>query len=62
MTTTVRRGDPAKLILEAARERGVDCVVLGTHAKHGMEAFWSGSVVSKICSSSEMPLLLVPVA
>ena len=60
-TIQVARGDPAKVIVARARETAVDCVVVGTHAKRGLDAFWSGSVVSKICSSCDTPLLLVPV-
>jgi nucleotide-binding universal stress UspA family protein len=61
-SSVVRRGDPAREILAAAAEKSVDCIVLGTHGKHGLDAFWSGSVVSKVCTSCETPLVLVPVA
>ncbi|MCM0081403.1 universal stress protein [Geomonas sp. Red32] len=57
----VLRGDPATVILEAAQLPEIDLVVLGTHGKTGMEAFWSGSVAHRICSQSKVPLLLVPV-
>jgi nucleotide-binding universal stress UspA family protein len=57
----VLRGDPATVILEAANLPQIDLVVLGTHGKTGMDAFWSGSVAHRICSHSKVPLLLVPV-
>jgi nucleotide-binding universal stress UspA family protein len=58
----VLRGDPAKIIVEAADRAAIDLIALATHGKTGMEAFWAGSVTNKICSQSKVPLLLVPVA
>lgn len=57
----VLRGNPAGMILEAANLAEIGLVVLGTHGKTGMDAFWSGSVAHRICSQSRVPLLLVPV-
>jgi nucleotide-binding universal stress UspA family protein len=57
----VLRGDPAKTIVMAAAEAGVDLIVLATHGKTGMEAFWTGSVTHFICSRSNKPLLLIPI-
>lgn len=57
----VLRGDPASVIVEAAQLPEIDLVVLGTHGRTGMDAFWSGSVAHRICSQSRVPLLLVPV-
>lgn len=57
----VLRGDPAKIIVEAANRAPIDLIVLATHGKTGMEAFWAGSVTNKICSQSKVPLLLIPV-
>jgi nucleotide-binding universal stress UspA family protein len=57
----VFRGDPAEMIIESAERLRADLIVLGTHAKTPMSAFWSGSVAPKICKRSKMPLLLVPV-
>jgi nucleotide-binding universal stress UspA family protein len=55
------RGDPAKVIVHTARKVHADLIVLGTHGKSGMEAFWSGSVAPEVTSRSHLPLLLVPV-
>lgn len=57
----VRRGDPAIVITRTAEETRADLVVLATHGKSGMDAFWSGSVTPKVTSHSAIPLLLVPV-
>ena len=58
----VLRGDPAETIARAAQEANIDLMVLPTHGKTGMAAFWTGSVAHGICSRSRCPLLLVPVA
>lgn len=61
VTTKVRRGDVAKeLASEVAR---ADChlIVLGTHGRTGMDAFWSGSIAPKVVGQLRIPLLLVPV-
>ena len=58
----IRRGDPATAIVEAADAAGADMIVLGTHGKAGMDAFWAGSISPKISGRSKLPLLLVPVA
>jgi len=60
-TAEVYRGDPADMIAESAKEQESDLIVLGTHAKTAMNAFWAGSVAPKICKRSKIPLLLVPV-
>jgi nucleotide-binding universal stress UspA family protein len=56
----IRRGDPVHQILAAANGEKVDLIVLGTHGKTGMGAFWAGSVAPKVVSSTHTPLLLVP--
>ena len=57
----VERGDPAECILEVAAENEMDLIVLATHGKAGLEAFFAGSVASKIITDSTIPLLLIPV-
>jgi nucleotide-binding universal stress UspA family protein len=61
VTGEVQRGDPAKQIVRAAKEFHADMIVLGTHSKTAMDAFWSGSVTPKIATQTHLPLLLVPV-
>lgn len=61
VSTLVRRGDPAQQILSLAQPQDTDLIVLGTHGKSGMNAFWSGSVAPKVVTEAKVPLLLVPV-
>ena len=57
----VLRGDPAGVIVEAAVRAQIDLILISTHGKTGMDAFWSGSVAHRICSQSKIPLLLIPI-
>jgi nucleotide-binding universal stress UspA family protein len=61
VTGEVQRGDPAKQIVRSAKEFQADMIVLGTHSKTAMDAFWSGSVTPKIATQTHLPLLLVPI-
>jgi len=57
----IRRGNPSQQLVEAAGAGGDDLIVLGTHGKAGMGAFWAGSVAARIIDRTRTPLLLVPV-
>jgi nucleotide-binding universal stress UspA family protein len=57
----VERGDPAKEVVQSASEYDSRLIVLGTHGKSGMNAFWTGSVAPKIVEQTTLPILLVPV-
>jgi nucleotide-binding universal stress UspA family protein len=61
VTAEVARGDALTVIVETSGRIKADLIVLGTHGKTGMDAFWSGSVTPRLAGRSEMPLLLVPV-
>jgi nucleotide-binding universal stress UspA family protein len=57
----VQRGDPVDAIVKTAARVQADLIVLSTHARSQMDAFWSGSITPKVASRSPLPLLLVPV-
>jgi nucleotide-binding universal stress UspA family protein len=57
---SVLRGDPAHEITGVAKKLDQPLIVLGTHGRSGMKAFWKGSVAAKIVSLSSAPILLVP--
>jgi nucleotide-binding universal stress UspA family protein len=61
VTAEVQRGDPADAIVKAAGRIQADLIVLSTHARSQMDAFWSGSVTPKVAGRTSLPLLLVPV-
>jgi nucleotide-binding universal stress UspA family protein len=61
VSAEVARGDVVSTIVAAAKRQQADLIVLGTHAKSGMDAIWSGSLTPVISDRSPVPLLLVPI-
>jgi nucleotide-binding universal stress UspA family protein len=59
VTWSVKRGDPADGIVEAAGQVGAGLIVMGTHGKTGTHAFWAGSIAPKVSARSRLPILLV---
>ncbi len=55
----VLRGEPSEIIVKTARHVAPDLIVLGIHSEEGLNAFLSKSAVSKLASSTPLPLLLV---
>ena len=58
----VSRGDPAASIVKIAEQSAVDMIILSTHRKAGMRAFWARSVAPKVAQKTNTPLLLIPLA
>lgn len=61
VSAEVERGDPARQVVQSADTQNSQLIVLGTHGKSGMNAFWAGSVAPKIVEQTHRPILLVPV-
>jgi nucleotide-binding universal stress UspA family protein len=61
VTAEAARGDAVTAIVTAIKNTQADLIVMGTHAKTGMDAFWSGSLTPTIVGRSPVPLLLVPI-
>ena len=55
----VLRGEPSEIIVKTARHVVPNLIVLGIHSEKGLAAFLSNSAVSKVASSTPLPLLLV---
>lgn len=58
----VRLGVPADEIAAAAEEADADLLVLGTHARHGVERIFVGSVAESALGSARCNVLVVPPA
>ena len=56
----VERGDPAPVIVDVARQMGVDLVVLPVRGIAGLRAFWADSVARKVAGHYPGALLLIP--
>ena len=57
-----RMGDPAGVIVEIARERNVDAIVISTHGRSGLGRFLFGSVTTKVLEAAHRPVFVIPSA
>jgi universal stress protein A len=55
----VREGDPREVILEVAREFGVDLVVVGSHGRSGITKLMLGSVASHVVTHAPCPVTVI---
>ncbi len=58
-TNHVAVGHVAQTIVDFARERGCDEIVMGTHGRSALTHLLLGSVASDVSRSSEVPVTLV---
>jgi nucleotide-binding universal stress UspA family protein len=56
----VARGDTAATITETANRTGADLIILSTHRRAGLGAFWERSVTPMVARKTKIPLLLIP--
>lgn len=56
------RGDPASVIVKTAENTDMDLIILSTHRRKGIGAFWARSVASKVAQKTKIPLLLIPLS
>ena len=59
--SVIARGDAAGTIIRTAEQSNTDLIVLSTHRKAGIGAFWSRSVAPKVVQGTRVPLLLIPI-
>jgi len=52
-------GDPSEVILDVARGKNADLIVLGTYGRKGLNRMFMGSVTSRVISESPADVLVV---
>lgn len=57
----VTRGDIVTKILEQAESAHADLIVMATHGRAGLDAFWSGSIAPRVVNRAPVPVLLLRV-
>ncbi|KZN22497.1 universal stress protein UspA [Haladaptatus sp. R4] len=57
--TTIEHGTPHKIILDYVDEHDIDCIVMGTHGRKGLDRYLLGSVTAKVVRLSKIPVLTV---
>ena len=56
--TTQINDFPAEAIVETARTRGCDLIVMGSHGRRGLSKLFLGSQAMRVLSSSTVPVLI----
>lgn len=57
----ILRGKVSTSILEATERLEADLIVMATHGRAGLDAFWSGSVAPNVVNRTPVPVLLLRV-
>ena len=52
-------GRPAEKIVEIAKELGADMIVMGTHAREGLDRLFFGSVANEVGKSAKCPVMTI---
>jgi universal stress protein A len=52
------QGVPFQTIIDAARDHGVDLIVMGTHGRTGLTHVFMGSVAEKVVRLAPCPVLV----
>jgi nucleotide-binding universal stress UspA family protein len=53
-------GKPHEYIVQEAKERGIDLIVMGTHGRTGIKRILMGSVAQNVIGHAPCPVLVVP--
>ena len=59
ISSVIREGSPAKVILDVAAEEDIDLIVIGSSGKSGFDRFILGSVSDKVVNAAKCPVLVV---
>ena len=62
ISTEVQVGNPMRQILDTARERGTDLIVMGTHGRTGIAHVVMGSVAERVLRHAPCPVLAMRAA
>jgi len=60
VSAEVGRGDPAQTIVNVADQIEADLILLSTHRKAGLDAFWARSVAPNVARQTTIPILFIP--
>ena len=59
ISSVIKEGSPANVILDVAAEEDVDLIVIGSSGKSGFDRFILGSVSDKVVNAAKCPVLVV---
>ena len=53
-------GQPHKFIVQEAKEKGIDLILMGTHGRSGLKRVLLGSVAQNVIGHAPCPVMVVP--
>lgn len=59
IATITREGDPATMLVTIAKQKDVDCIVVGNKGMQGAQRFLVGSVPNKVSHNAPCDVLIV---
>ncbi|MGC9109557.1 MAG: universal stress protein [Caldimicrobium sp.] len=55
----IEKGEVVETIIEVAKEKGVDFIVMGTHGRKGLDKILFGSVAEGVVKNSPIPVITI---
>jgi nucleotide-binding universal stress UspA family protein len=59
VVSEVLQGDPYRTIVDYSEQSPVDCIVMPTHGRRGLQRFLLGSVTERVINTAEIPFVAV---
>jgi nucleotide-binding universal stress UspA family protein len=59
VTSAVLQGDPYRTIIDYSKQSDIDCIVMPTHGRRGLQRFLLGSVTERVINTAEVPVIAV---
>jgi nucleotide-binding universal stress UspA family protein len=57
--SVVVEGYPSQAIIDVAKKKGADLIVMGSHGRSGLKRLWLGSVAESVVREAPVPVLIV---
>jgi nucleotide-binding universal stress UspA family protein len=57
--SVVVEGYPSDAIIDTAKKKGADLIVMGSHGRSGLKRLWLGSVAESVVREAPVPVLIV---
>lgn len=59
VVSEVLQGDPYRTIADYSKQSDIDCIVMPTHGRRGVQRFLLGSVTERVINTAEVPVIAV---
>jgi nucleotide-binding universal stress UspA family protein len=59
VTSAVLQGDPYRTIIDYSKQSDIDCIVMPTHGRRGLQRSLPGSVTERVINTAAVPVIAV---